>query len=62
MVMATRAESHGTSEKRMTMNEVSQFGSATACVRSAESFIRDKLLGRVSLESESEVKLSKRRA
>ncbi|MFM1901198.1 MAG: hypothetical protein RLZZ216_1774 [Cyanobacteriota bacterium] len=42
--VATRTESLGTSEKRMPINEVRQIGSATACVRSAESSIRDKLL------------------
>ena len=47
MVIATRAESLGTSEERMPINEARQFGWATACVLSAESSIRDKLLGGV---------------
>jgi hypothetical protein len=39
--MAIRAESFGTSEKRMPINEARQLGLATACVRPAESPIRD---------------------
>ena len=44
VVIATRAESLCTSEERMPINEARQFGWATACVLSAESSIRDKLL------------------